>query len=131
MVCGGRDFYQYTAMAEILEKFDRLRGISVIIEGDAPGADRLAGRWARESLKPLIIMPAPWEKMGRQAGMLRNRWMLEHGQPDVVIAFPGGIGTAGMVRLAKRAGVEVVQPLRNPKAALGKTGVETKFLWPY
>ena len=31
----------------------------------------------------------------------------EYGNPDLVIAFPGGKGTAMMVDLARKAGVEV------------------------
>src|SRR5258708_15682483 len=34
---------------------------------------------------------------------LRNRDMLCDGKPDLIIAFPGGKGTAGMVDLARKA----------------------------
>lgn len=34
--------------------------------------------------------------------------MLTDGQPDLVVAFPGGRGTADMVRRARAAGVETV-----------------------
>jgi UDP-N-acetylmuramoylalanine-D-glutamate ligase len=33
--------------------------------------------------------------------------MLDEGKPDLVVAFPGGRGTANMVQQAHRAGVEV------------------------
>ena len=33
--------------------------------------------------------------------------MLDEGKPDLVVAFPGGTGTADMIRRAKKAGVEV------------------------
>lgn len=35
--------------------------------------------------------------------------MLDFGMPDLVVAFAGGSGTAHMVRIAKEAGVEVVE----------------------
>ena len=35
--------------------------------------------------------------------------MLEEGRPDLVIAFPGGRGTADLVARARRAGVEVME----------------------
>jgi hypothetical protein len=35
--------------------------------------------------------------------------MLEEGKPDVVVALPGGRGTADMVRRAKDAGVKVIE----------------------
>lgn len=37
-----------------------------------------------------------------------NRAMLEL-RPDLVVAFPGGTGTAHMVSLAKKFGIEVVE----------------------
>jgi hypothetical protein len=41
--------------------------------------------------------------------------MLVEGKPDLVVAFPGGRGTAGMMRLAKAANVEVIEvPERHP-----------------
>lgn len=35
--------------------------------------------------------------------------MLDEGKPDLVVVFPGGTGTADMVRRAKKAGVEVIE----------------------
>jgi hypothetical protein len=35
--------------------------------------------------------------------------MLDEGKPDLVIAFPGGGGTADMMRRARAAGVEVLE----------------------
>jgi hypothetical protein len=40
---------------------------------------------------------AEWERLGRKAGPIRNQRMLEEGKPDLVVAFPGGTGTAGMM----------------------------------
>jgi hypothetical protein len=37
---------------------------------------------------------------GRSGGPKRNQQMLEEGKPDLVLAFPGGRGTADMVRRA-------------------------------
>jgi ABC-type branched-subunit amino acid transport system substrate-binding protein len=33
--------------------------------------------------------------------------MIREGKPDAVVAFPGGRGTADMVRQARAAGIEV------------------------
>lgn len=51
--------------------------------------------------------PADWKRFGRAAGVLRNTAMLAD-RPELVIAFPGGKGTADMVRKAKAAGLEVI-----------------------
>jgi hypothetical protein len=52
---------------------------------------------------------ADWAGLGRKAGPIRNEQMLSEGQPHLVVAFPGGRGTAHMVGIARAAGVEVIE----------------------
>lgn len=47
--------------------------------------------------------------LDRSAGPKRNQRMLDKGKPDLVLAFPGGDGTADMVRKAKSAGVPIIE----------------------
>lgn len=49
---------------------------------------------------------ADWATYGDSAGPRRNQEMVDSGL-DLLIAFPGGMGTADMVRRAKAAGVPV------------------------
>ena len=42
---------------------------------------------------------------GQISGVIR---MLEEGRPDLVVAFPGRSGTAHMMRIARAAGVAVI-----------------------
>jgi hypothetical protein len=56
---------------------------------------------------PIDVYVAQWKKHGRAAGPIRNQRMLDKGKPDLVVAFPGGRGTADMIRRAERAGVPV------------------------
>jgi hypothetical protein len=58
---------------------------------------------------PIDVYVAQWKKHGRAAGPIRNQRMLDEGKPDLVVAFPGGRGTADMIRRAERAGVPVQQ----------------------
>lgn len=39
----------------------------------------------------------------------RNKQMLNEGKPDLVVAFPGGSGTAHMVKIAKAVGIMVIE----------------------
>ena len=55
------------------------------------------------------VYMADWDGLGRKAGPIRNQRMLDDGKPDLGIAFPGGRGTADMVRRAREAGVETIQ----------------------
>ncbi len=105
LVCGGRDYDDAEAVRHSL---DMVRAES-IITGGAKGADELGVKEAvRRGIKPIIFM-AEWKKHGKGAGPIRNQQMLDEGKPDLVMAFPGGRGTADMVRRAKAAGVPVME----------------------
>jgi hypothetical protein len=107
LVCGGRDFDDYSKLCEVLDGIDKGHMIRELIHGAARGADRLAAQWAWAHGVPVNAFAANWSKEGRSAGPLRNQRMLELGKPDLVVAFKGGRGTADMVARARAAGVEV------------------------
>ena len=106
LVCGGRDYADYDAVCRHL---DQIQGVTMVIQGGARGADALAKRWAAERNIHCAEVPAIWRPHGvldRTAGPKRNRAMLRLG-PDAVVAFPGGAGTADMMRAAIEACVKV------------------------
>lgn len=109
LVCGGRDFSDTLTAYSLLDKYHKEYQFDVVIEGDARGADRIAGFWARRNKLDNLKFPAEWDKYGKSAGYIRNKQMLDEGKPDLVIAFPGGRGTENMIKLAKEAGVEVIE----------------------
>jgi len=94
-------------LREALDHLLRDRQTSSIITGGATGADACAHRWALDRRIPSKIVRAEWKKYGKAAGPIRNARMLEF-KPDFVVAFPGGDGTADMIRQARAAGVEVL-----------------------
>lgn len=112
LVCGGRKYHDRVLVYSVLDDHLRRTRLShkelVIIHGDSSGADHLARDWARSRKVPIIPFPAKWRE-GRRAGPIRNTLMLKEGRPRKIIAFPGGPGTADMVRQGLRAGVEVEQ----------------------
>lgn len=110
LVCGGRDYRDTACVTDSLERLRRAGLISLLIHGDASGADRLASQWAREAGMDQVSYPANWKAHGRAAGPMRNRRMLHHGRPQALVAFPGGRGTADMISLARQAGLPVWQP---------------------
>lgn len=109
LVCGGRAYNDHARVHAVLDKLHAEAGISLIIQGGARGADHFAWDWATDNSVSQQQFDADWENQGSFAGPARNKRMLEEGRPDLVIAFPGGKGTADMVRKARRAGVEVVE----------------------
>lgn len=110
LVCGGRTYSNYEAVQKILGS---LYQVELIINGAAQGADALSTKWAKENKIPCLMFPALWSRFGKQAGILRNIEMLQSGQPDMVVAFPGGKGTAHMMAIARQAGVPVWDVSKN------------------
>ena len=109
LVCGGREYADREKLAAVLADLRRTRGITHLIAGGARGADTLAAEWADDQDIPSSIYMADWDGLGRKAGPIRNQRMLDEGKPDLVVAFPGGRGTADMVRRAREAGVETIE----------------------
>jgi hypothetical protein len=81
----------------------------LIITGDATGADNAAADFAVVHYCQSHIFNANWKEFGRRAGPIRNTAMIVEGKPDLVVAFPGGKGTANMVKQAREAGIPVME----------------------
>lgn len=109
LVCGGRDYTDRDKVFAELDSLHNAHHFTYLIEGGARGADRLAYAWAISHGIHGMEYPAEWDEYGHAAGPIRNRRMLDHGKPDLVVAFPGGSGTADMIGLARAAGVPVVE----------------------
>lgn len=109
LVCGGRDFTDKLFLYSRLDSLHAHIGIDVLIEGNAKGVDRIAGYWARRRGIENQKFPADWKKYGNAAGPIRNKQMLIEGKPDLVVAFRGGKGTTDMVKIANKAGVEIME----------------------
>ena len=107
LVCGGRDFSRMQAVRKALDRM----GPDHVIHGGARGADTLAARYAGETRTSCYAYPVAWrDRRGNyvpNAAFNRNQKMLDEGQPDLVVAFPGGGGTRDMVRRARKRGTPV------------------------
>ena len=108
LVTGDRN---WTNKKVILRELKKIKGLELVIEGGARGADTLAAECAQELGVPVCIFPANWNYYHRAAGPIRNDWMLKYGQSDLVLAFHNDLdnskGTKDMVSKAKAAGVKV------------------------
>jgi SLOG family YspA-like protein len=110
LVCGGRDFDDVGLMISVLDRLHTEKSFTVLIHGNARGADRIADAWAWRMGVPCESYGLPqgeWDELGKKAGPLRNQRMLDEGKPDLVVAFPGSGGTKDMVRRAVKAGVAI------------------------
>ena len=110
LVCGDRHWNDWLAIRRELSKLDPTQ--TTIITGGATGADSIAEQAARRlEFFCVMVFPAWWDRQFKPAGPIRNRRMLEWGKPDLVLAFHKNLGeskgTADMVMVARKAGVEV------------------------
>lgn len=109
---GGRDYADLEAVEQTFRREATARGWSkeslIVINGGAKGLDTLVAEYCHGRGVACATVPANWDIYGKAAGMLRNNWMLLL-QPELLLSFPGGAGTAGMTRLADEAGIEVIQ----------------------
>lgn len=108
LVCGGRDYKERSLVWAILDAAEP----SFIVTGGQgkqkpnKGADLLAETYAQTHKIPFDVVHADWEAFGRAAGPRRNSEMLlRHPATQWLIAFPGGKGTADMIKKGWRSGV--------------------------
>jgi hypothetical protein len=114
---GGRDLaWPVERIASALLQRSGGRAVHLLLHGGARGADQAIGRAAHQLGWRVQSLAAEWRRFGRSAGPIRNRQLLEqalieaqaHTSPSfsasvLVIAFPGGPGTASLVQQARRS----------------------------
>lgn len=100
IVCGSRGWNNRKRIARALAA---LPPDSVIVHGDARGADRIAAEEAGKLGLEVESHPAMWDQVGRRAGPLRNEEMARLGA-DHCLAFWDGRskGTGDMIERAMR-----------------------------
>lgn len=113
---GGRDLaWSHQRIAAELLARSGGRSVHLLLHGGARGADAAIGRAAHQLGWSSLVLPAQWERHGRAAGPIRNRELLAQAitraaaltSPGsiasvLVVAFPGGRGTASLVQQARR-----------------------------
>ena len=110
IVCGGRDYSDFESLCAELDLWHEIHKFTQIIHGAAQGTDWMAGTWATSRGIPVREYPVTsegWKRLGKKAGHLRNTEMLQE-KPNLVIAFPGGRGTADMIRQALAAEIPTI-----------------------
>lgn len=114
IVAGGRDFGDYRLLADTLDALLPNMGTKdiTLVSGGCRGADALGERYADEHGIRVKRFPAEWKTYGRAAGPIRNRQMAEFSAEvkGILLAFWDGQsrGTASMISLAERCGLDIV-----------------------
>ena len=108
VVTGSRDWTDAATLYAQLDGLHAKHGIEVLFHGGATGADTLAGRWAQQRGICEVVVPYA-SAYGKQGGSIRNGWLLDLGQPDLVVAFPtpSSVGTWNCIQQAKQRGLRI------------------------
>jgi hypothetical protein len=109
IIAGGRDYVLTKADYHWLDDLLVELELTEVVHGDYGKTDKAAGRWGNfHQLKVTPFPPDP--KRWPSAGPIRNTAMSKYVRPDgVLITFPGGAGTADMIRKAKSRGLRHIQ----------------------
>lgn len=129
VVTGGRNYRRVAADIAFVETTLRNVGATTLRHGGASGADRVVALYVVEQTRAakldlgVEMWPACWREHGSSAGPKRNRAMLTGDghysdfmltwpqtsgeRAKLVIALPGGHGTADCMRAARGLGIEV------------------------
>lgn len=109
---GGRDYRNEDMVRFVIRFLEEMSEISDwrIAEwrvGDCPtGLDKIV----RCFIQGAEVFNADWERHGKSAGPIRNREMLTvRFGVDILVAFPGGKGTADCVAQARALGIKVLE----------------------
>ncbi len=124
IIAGGRNYKFTDADVEFLNKMAKELPITEVVSGLATGADEEGKYWAEAKSIPVTGFRAAWERWGvpdavigirqngmkynKLAGFWRNQQMADYA--EVLIAFPGGNGTADMVARAEKKGLKIIRP---------------------
>lgn len=108
-VSGGRDYNEQLVVWTTLDAVHTKHGITLLIHGacHVGGADILAEDWAKSRQVDYLGVPAKWKRDGKSAGPIRNTYMLKTFQPELLVRFPGGLGTAHCQSEAERLNIPV------------------------
>lgn len=102
LVTGGRDYIGDVSCLSLID-------ISILIHGEAKGADKRAAQYCESHGIHTASVKALWDIFNKSAGYKRNSAMLLL-KPEYCVAFPGGRGTAMMVELCEKEGIPVWKP---------------------
>jgi hypothetical protein len=109
LCCGDREWKNWKVIKKTLAS---LGPNTIIVEGEARGADKMCRYVAEEQLGYEVRRyPADWDRYKKAAGHIRNRQMFDTENPELVVAFHNNLseskGTKDMVEYARSKGCPV------------------------
>lgn len=108
LVTGGRTYCDVAAIFDCLVHLNSEHEHLIVVHGDAPGADNTASKVCKEVGIDQVKIPANWTKYDRAAGPIRNTLMIDLLNVDLVLAFPGDVGTKNMCSQASKREIPII-----------------------
>lgn len=108
IIAGSRSIVAYPFLEAALERHGiKPDMVSLVLCGEARGADMLGREWASRNGISVKSYPADWTAYGKQAGMIRNEIMAQNA--DALLALWDGLseGTRHMIARARAHGLKV------------------------
>ena len=102
IVAGSREFDNYILLKRKLDYYlqNHTSKQIIIISGGAKGADKLGEKYAKENNIRLRVVEADWDRLGKQAGYLRNVEMAEYATHCIVFWDGKSKGSKHMIDIA-------------------------------
>lgn len=110
-VTGSRTWEDRDLLSSVLVSYLTRADDLVLHVGDARGADEMASQVAHGWGCQVVQHRAEWRALGKRAGMVRNKTMLDEARPDILIAFKQGLvsaGTDGCMDLARARNIPIL-----------------------
>jgi YspA, cpYpsA-related SLOG family len=112
LVCGDRNYDDVETITSVLNMYRQRHGSITIIQGAYSGADTISIAYAEYSKIECKSFPPKWKQHGKEAGSIRNKQMIEEGNPSLVIAFHSNFksskGTEDVIRRAIEHNIPVM-----------------------
>lgn len=106
IIAGGRDYYLNAKDCQWLDQLHAQHRFIEVVSGGCRGADKDGEQWAKVQGIPVTSKKPDYQKYpGYLAPLMRNQEMAEYA--DALAVFPGGNGTADMIRRAKAKGMPI------------------------
>ncbi|MGC5699114.1 DUF2493 domain-containing protein [Pseudomonas sp. NFXW11] len=105
LICAGRHYSNGRLCRQVLQAFQRLHEVRVVIHGGSQFLGAQIEDWARETGADIVRYPPNWQMHGKHAERLRNAFMLADSRADIVLALPGGDDTEELLAQARARGI--------------------------
>ena len=105
---GGKNFQKIDAIWDVLDKVKSRYPDMVLVHGNAPGAEHIAGRWADNRQVRQIIRTPDWKAYGKAAPFRRNDEMLKLGLQGLIATTGTGI-TENLVDKAQQKYIKLMR----------------------